>query len=139
MTITVYNGFIEKLFQGMDLSAITVKAALLNNTYVPAKQHTTFTSINSYEISGSGYVAGGKDLTGVVIEELIGQDAFVMNADDVNWDPSTITARVVVVYEDATDDLICSFYMDADEISDNGLFEIQWNADGVIKVSQQVV
>ncbi len=139
MTITIYNGFISKLFQGMDLTAITVNAALLNDTYVPAKQHDTFTSINSYEISGTNYVAGGKALTGVVIEELIGQDAYVMNADDVSWDPSTITARVVTLYEDASDDLICSFYMDADEISDNGLFEIQWNTDGVLKVSQQVI
>ncbi len=139
MNITIYNGFIEKLFQGMDMSAITIKAALLDNTYVPAKQHDTFTSINSYEISGTGYVSGGKALTGVVVEELIGQDAFVLNADDVSWDPSTITARVVTLYEEATDDLICSFYMDADTVSDNGLFEIQWNTDGVLKVSQQVV
>ena len=139
MTITIYNGFISKLFQGMDLSSISIKAALLNSTYVPAKQHDTFASISSYEITGSGYIAGGKALTGVIIEELIGQDAFVMNADDVSWDPSTITARIITLYEEVTNDLICSFYMDADEISDNGIFEVQWHVDGVLKVSQKVV
>lgn len=139
MTITIYNGFISKLFQGLDLASLSVKAALLDSTYVPAKQHDTFTSIQSYEISGDGYITGGKALTGVSISELIGQDAYRMDADDVSWDPSTITARVVTLYEEASDDLICSFYMDADEISSNGIFEIQWHVDGVLKVSQQVV
>ena len=139
MTITIYNGFIEKLFGGIDLSTLAMKAALLNSTYVPAKQHTTFASINSYEVTGPGYTTGGQDLTGVSVSELIGQDAFRVDADDVSWTESTITARVVTLYEDVSDDLICSFYMDADEVSSNGLFEIQWHTDGVIKVSQQVV
>ncbi len=139
MDITVYNVFISKLFQGMDFSTIDIKAALLTSSYVPAKQHSTFADVDSYEVVGSGYVSGGKTLTGTSVQELIGQDAYVLVADDVSWDPSTITARVVVLYEESSSELICSFYLDEDEISDNGLFEIQWNVDGVIKVSQQVI
>ena len=139
MIVTIYNGFIEKLFQGIDLASIPINAALLDDNYITAKQHDTFTSISSYEISGNGYFAGGKALTGVSISELIGQDAFVMVADDVSWNPSTITAKVVTLYNTDTDELICSFEMDTNEISNNGLFEVQWNADGVLKVSQQVI
>ena len=138
MNTTVYNQFISKLFGGTDFSATSMKIALLDSNYVPAKQHTTFASISADEVSGVGYVAGGKLLTGIVVEELIGQDAYSIKADDASWDPSTITARVVVIYEEISDDLIASFYLDADEISNNGLFEIQWNIDGVLKVSQKV-
>jgi len=138
MTTTIYNQFVSKLFGDADFATIAMRVALLSDAYVPAKQHTTFASISAAEVSGAGYVAGGELLTGVTVSELIGQDAYAIKADDVSWDPSTITARVICIYEDISGDLIASFYLDADEISNNGLFEIQWNADGVLKVSQKV-
>lgn len=139
MTITIYNVFLSKLFQGIDLSTLALRVALLNDQYVPAKNQTTFASISSYEISGSGYVAGGKLLENVTVNELLGADSFILEADDVVWDPSTITAKTIVIYEEVSNDLVTSFLMDANETSENGVFNILWSEEGVLKVSQQVL
>jgi len=138
MDITIYNGFTSKVFQGLDLTTLDIRVALFESGYTPAKQHTTFASIQDDEIIAEGYVSGGALLGTPGVSELMGQDAFALTGDDVSWNPSTITARVVVLYEGVSGDLICSFYLDADAISDNGVFEIQWPADGIIKVSQRV-
>ncbi len=142
MTITVFNTFLEKLLNGdSELDTLALRVALFTNAYTPAKTDLTYTAIagaNEVSASGTNYTTGGALLTGVTVGELVGQDAWSMNADDVSWTASTITARVIVVYEDVSKDLVTAFKLDTDVISTNGLWEIQWHEDGVVKVSQQV-
>ena len=135
MTTTVYNVFLSKLMEGINLETTAIRVALLNDQYIPSKSHAQYSDVSSYEITGSGYVAGGKLLSNVSVDNIMGTDSYSMSADDVSWDPSTITARVILLYEDVSKDLICSFVLDNDETSSNGEFTIQWNTDGILKVS----
>jgi hypothetical protein len=48
------------------------------------------------EVVGTGYVAGGKTLTGVVVSQS-GTTAYV-DFDDVTWDPAVFTARGALIY-----------------------------------------
>lgn len=48
------------------------------------------------EVVGTGYVAGGKTLTGVVVSQS-GTTAY-MDFDDVTWNPAVFTARGALIY-----------------------------------------
>ena len=59
-----------------------------------------------------------------------------LDAADVVWSSSTITARYVVLYKDtgtsATSQLIAYFDLGADVSSTAGAFTITWDATGVL-------
>ena len=48
------------------------------------------------EVVGTGYTAGGKTLTGVVVSKS-GTTAF-LDFNDVTWDPASFTARGALIY-----------------------------------------
>lgn len=137
MTITVYNVFLNKMFQGIDLTTTPLRVTLLNSSYVPYKQHTAYSDIQSYEVVGSGFLSGGNPLSNTTIIELPGTDSFALDADDVIWSNSTITAKTIAIYEESSLDLLCSFVMDEEKSSENGDFIIQWSDSGIVKVLQQ--
>ena len=55
------------------------------------------------EIAGSGYLAGGKVLTGVTLSQS-GTTAFV-DFDDVVWEPAAFTARGALIYNESLGNL----------------------------------
>jgi hypothetical protein len=124
--------------------AETWKVGLLKNTFVGqyvAGTHVNWTDVSAFEIAASGsYVAGGATLTryawGVESTGYTGTDAAI---DAVNSAFTTITAtaRFVVVYNAVAPFKIRAIYeLPADYPVTGGTFTIQWNASGLIKVSQ---
>lgn len=63
----------------------------------------TLVYTTSGEISGTGYTAGGKVLTGVTISKS-GTTAF-LDFDDVVWDPAVFTARGALIYNPGYGDI----------------------------------
>lgn len=64
----------------------------------------------------------------------------MLDAADVEWASSTITARVAVVfdYETAvasTSPVICYQLSDADITSTDGTWKIAWNASGIVAIT----
>lgn len=63
--MTVYAGWIEDAATSW-LSGKTIKALLVDSTYVPDPTETTMTAATAAEVSGTAYSAGGITVTSLV-------------------------------------------------------------------------
>lgn len=140
MADIVYNRFkanILKKLVDLATGGDTVRCALLSSSYTPNKDHNQWSQVSSYEITGTGYVAGGEALANQDVSQDDTDDEAVFDADDVTWTSSTITARYALLYDDtlANDDLICCIDFGVDKSSENGTFKIQWNAEGILNIA----
>lgn len=111
-------GLKDVLSGAVNLDTGTLKAAILSSSYTPNVDTDHFWSaISASEVSGTGYTAGGIDVSANVT---FNYDAATNKVQlklgaDVVWSSSTITGRYVVFRIDtgsaATSPLIC--YQDA--------------------------
>ena len=142
MTVTnkFYSNFphlaLEDALAGSILSQ-TIKVALVTSSYsFNQETHDYFDDITN-EVSGTGYTAGGATLASKTCAEATRVTTF--DAADTSWSSSTLTARGAVVYyasgTASTSLLICFIDFGADKSSDNGTFEIQWNASGIFTIT----
>jgi hypothetical protein len=76
------------------LSTGTLKIALYTAEADINAGTTAYTT--SGEVVGTGYVAGGKTLTGVTVAQS-GTTAY-LDFDNVTWDPANFTARGALIY-----------------------------------------
>lgn len=92
---TQTTSFKKELYQGIhDLSTDVIKIALYTGNANLNADTTAYSS--SSEITGTGYTAGGKVMTGVTIESS-GYTAYV-NFANVVWNPGVFTARCALIY-----------------------------------------
>ena len=92
---TQTTSFKKELYQGIhDLTVDTLKIALYTAN-VDLNEATTAYSTDN-EITGTGYVAGGKIITGVTINSS-GFTAYV-SFDNVVWNPAAFTTRCALIY-----------------------------------------
>jgi len=91
---TQTTSFKKELYQAIhDLSTDTIKIALYTGNADLNEATTVYSSSN--EVSGTGYTAGGKVMTGVAISSA-GYVAYV-NWANVSW-TSALTARCALIY-----------------------------------------
>lgn len=142
MASFVFNNFKAGLMDGShDLNGVdgTYKVALVNDepfTSSDANEDETWDTLSStWEVSGDGYDAGGKDLSGCSVVTNDTSDSGVWDADDLTWASSTITARGCVIYKASDDSLVCAIDFGADKSSSNGDFTIQWNSSGILNLA----
>ena len=130
------NRFLTNLREGaIDLENDTIRVALMTSTYTENKDTNTF--VNTNEISGTGYVANGALLANSTVAQVDGSDLARWDADDVEWDTSTITARYAVIYDTTVADTILAVIdFGSDQSSSNGMFAIRWNASGIMTSAQ---
>ena len=140
MANVVYNSAKAELFKGsIDCLNDTLKVALVTSSYIPsASSHTYYSDITN-EVSGTGYTAGGATLTNVSVSKDDIDAEGVLDADDVTWSSSTITARGAVIYKDSgvasTSPLICYIDFGSDKASSASNFVLQWNSEGIININ----
>ena len=92
---TQTTSFKKELYQGIhDLTVDTLKIALYTANADLNEATTAYSTDN--EITGTGYVAGGKIITGVTIDSS-GFTAYV-SFDNVVWNPAAFTARCALIY-----------------------------------------
>ena len=92
---TQTTSFKKELYEGVhNLLTDTIKIALYTGNADLNETTTVYTTTE--EISGTGYVAGGKTLTGVTINTS-GYTAYVDFANAV-WNPAVFTARCALIY-----------------------------------------
>lgn len=117
----------------------TFKVALFADTYTPAKDTDQYYNLLSGELStANGYTAGGATLTNVSFTYTGATNIFNMDADDVTWTSTTITARYAVVYDStpATNKpLICYIDFGQNESTTGEDFKITWDANGICKLT----
>jgi hypothetical protein len=76
------------------LATGTLKIALYTAEAGLDASTTVYTTTG--EVTGAGYSAGGKTLTGVTVSQS-GVTAY-LDFDDVTWDPAVFTARGALIY-----------------------------------------
>ena len=92
---TLTTSFKQDLFLGVhDFATDDIKMALFLATADLGAGTTVYTAAD--ETSGTGYVAGGKTLTGVTVLTS-GTTAFVDFAD-LTWSPANFVARGALIY-----------------------------------------
>jgi len=83
-----------------DLSTDTLKIALYTGDATLGPMTTVYATTN--EITGTGYTAGGKTLTGVTIntgtQTLYDPAVIYVNFDNVVWNPAAFTCRGALIY-----------------------------------------
>jgi hypothetical protein len=142
MASKLYGQFIQQSFnKEIDWDSDTIKVALLNNTYTPDQDaHNYYDDVVAYEVTGTGYTAGGLTLANKTNTYNSATNVIVLDADDVTWASSTITARYAVVYDatpatNATRPLIGYVDFGSDQSSTNGNFTITWDSTGIVRVT----
>lgn len=141
MAITAYTyGLVyTSAFSGeINVSTGTFKVLLTTSAYTPNQDTHRYKSSVTNEVTGTNYTAGGATLAGVAIAYNTGTNVFNLDANDVVWANSTITARRAVVYRDsgtaATSPLIMWVDFGQDIVSTNSNFSITWDVGGLINV-----
>jgi hypothetical protein len=116
----------------------TIKVALAPSTSVPNQDtHQFFSSVT--EVTGTGYTAGGVTLASKTSAYTAATNTVALDAADVSWTTSTITARYAIIYKSTgtagTSPLIAYVDFGADVVSTAGTFSITWDAAGICIIS----
>lgn len=120
----------------IDLDSDTLKVMLCTSAYTPNQDTHQYKSSVTNEVAGAGYTAGGATLTGVTVAYDTTTNTLTLDANDVTWASSTITARYAVFYDsspatDATRPLIAYWDFGQDEISASGNFTLTISGSGI--------
>ncbi|NDF35596.1 MAG: hypothetical protein EB154_07055 [Nitrosopumilaceae archaeon] len=142
MPSKLYGQFLSQaLNKEIDWDTDTIKVALLSNAYTPDQDaHNYFDDVVANEVTGTGYTQGGITLANKTNTYNSATNVIVLDADDVTWSSSTITARYAIVYDaspatNATRPLIGYVDFGSDQSSSNGNFTITWDATGIVRIT----
>ena len=142
MPSKLYGNFLKQaLNKEIDWDSDTIKVALLSSSYTPNQDtHDYFDDVSSFEVTGTGYTTGGITLSSKTSTYDGTNNVIVLDAADVTWSSSTITARYAVVYDDsgataASKALIGYVDFSSDQSSTNGNFTITWDSTGIVRIT----
>ncbi len=124
-----------------------IYCALVNSTYavdVAALDltDTIWADVSANEVSGTGYTAGGKNLTTVVVSNSVTQG--IVSADDLAWSTLTATMRWAILYRSGTystvtDPLIAAILLN-DTPADVGVtavdFTLRWSGGNILLLNE---
>lgn len=127
ITTAICNSYKQEILEGVHSSTDTYKIALYTSSATLDASTTAYSATN--EVSGAGYDAGGKTLTGYVSGLSTGT-AYI-TFDDPSWTSSTITARGCLIYNSSkSNKAVAAFDFGSDVISVSGTFTIDLPAAG---------
>jgi len=141
MASKLYGQFLLKaLNKEVDFDTDTIKVGLLSSSYTPDQDvHDYWNDVSTYEVSGTGYTAGGQALASKTATYDAANNVIVLDAADTTWASSTITARYAVVYDStgtsSTSALIGYVDFGSDQSSTNGNFTITWDSTGIVRIT----
>jgi hypothetical protein len=142
MASKLYGQFLSQaLNKEIDWDTDTIKVALLTNSYTPNQDaHNYLDDVVANEVTGTGYTAGGLTLANKTNNYDSATNVIILDADDVTWSSSTITARYAVIYDatpstNSTKPLIGYVDFGSDQSSSNGNFTITWDATGIVRIT----
>jgi hypothetical protein len=91
------TSFKYQLFQGtQNFTTDTFYMALYNGNANLNLTTTAYSTTN--EITGTGYTAGGKALTGVTLNYDATNSVVYVNFDSLTWNPANFTTRCALIY-----------------------------------------
>lgn len=127
ITTTLCNSYKQEVLEGVHSSADTYKLALYTDAATLSAATTAYSATN--EVSGTGYTAGGVELSGFT-SGLSGSTAYVTFTDPAISN-ATITARGCLVYNSSkSNKAVACFDFGGNITSTNGTFTIDLPAAG---------
>lgn len=141
-TVKFYNSFATKSMGGsINLSTDNFKIMLVTSSYTfDPDNHDARNDITN-EITGTGYTAGGQNLTSESWVQDNANNRTVFDFDNPLWSTATFTARGAVIYKDSgsssTDWLVLFWDFGGDQTVNAADFELNLNAVGAFVVRQE--
>jgi hypothetical protein len=133
------QALLKALNKEIDFDTDTIKVMLCTSAYVPDQDAHVYKDVSvTSEVTGTGYTAGGATLASKTIGYTAATNIIALDAADVTWAASTITARYAVIYDDSpasNKPLLAYVDFGADQSSNNGNFTITWDANGILKIT----
>jgi hypothetical protein len=127
ITTAICNSYKQELLEGVHALGDTYKIALFTDSATLDKATTAYSSTN--EVSGAGYDAGGKSLTGFTSG--LATDTAYITFDDPSWTSSTITARGCLIYNSSkSNKAVAVFDFGSNVVSVSGTFTIDFPTAG---------
>lgn len=128
ITRAMCTSFKVEMLKGIhDLDTDTIKIALYTNMASLGPGTTAYTTAG--EVSGTGYTAGGKTLTGATVS-YTGTTAW-FDCDDVLWTGAAFTTRGALIYNASKSNrAIAVVTFGTDQSPNNNDFEIVMPAPG---------
>ena len=131
MASVVYDSFLADVFSGAANTSHSYKALLTTSGYTEDRgAHSKRSSVTSFEVSGTGYTAGGVAVT-LTASLNTTTHKLTLSIGSATWPSSTITARKLVVYRarggaSSADELVCCGDNGTDLVSSSST--MQWNS-----------
>ena len=141
MASKLYGNFLLKaLNKEVDFDSDTIKVALVSSSYTPDQDaHDYFNDVSTYEVTGTGYTAGGATLASKTATYDSATNVVILDAADTTCASSTITARYAVIYDStgtaSTSPLIGYVDFGSDQSSTSGNFTITWDSTGIVRIT----
>jgi hypothetical protein len=127
----VYDSFLADVFSGAANTSHSYKALLTTSSYTEDRgAHSKRSSVTSFEVTGTGYTAGGVAVT-LTASLNTTTHKLTLTIGAATWSSSTITARKLVVFRarggaSSADELVCCVDNGTDLVSSSST--MQWNA-----------
>lgn len=141
MAISKMYGNAMKLALSKEIDFLNddIKVMLCNSSYAPDQDSHIYKDVSiTNEVAGTGYTAGGISLANKSMNYDAVNNKVILTANDISWADSSITARYAIIYDDSpvsNKPLLAYIDMQSDQISNNGTFAINWDANGIIEIS----
>lgn len=115
------------------MSGKTLKAMFVTDAYVPdVDAHATITDVQSFEVSGAGYTAGGVAIPSYSIVEATGGQVQITLGSNVHLDAATLSIGGLVFYIVETSELMAvDMFPKAVELDDTS-FDYFPPSDGIV-------
>jgi hypothetical protein len=91
----------------------TYKIALYTANATLNESTTVYTT--DYEITGTGYTAGGKELTVIGLGSDTDNNTAYVSFENVTWDPANFTTAGALIYNGDTDAAVCVLNFGSDK------------------------
>lgn len=123
----------------VDWPADTIAVTLHTSAFTFDQDAHDFRNDLTNEVSGTGYTAGGVNLANKSVTYDTATNKTILDADNISWTTSTITARGAAVQKviggaTSADPLLSYIDFGSDQSTVAGTFAINWPADGVLHV-----
>lgn len=140
-TSKAYGNLTKAVFnKEVDWDTDDIRVMLLSSSYTPNQDtHDYLDDVSGFEVTGTGYTAGGAALASKTSTYDAASNTLVLDAADVTWANSTITARYAVIYDNsgaapASKPLVAYVDLVSDQASNNGNFVLEWDASGILRI-----
>lgn len=139
LTAKLYGNAEKNAWKGLiNFEVDYINVMLCTSSYTPNQDTHEFKSDVTNEVTGTGYIVGGQRLFNCAVTYDSATNTVKLDADDVVWLSSSITARYAVFYanlvgeEDTAKPLIAYWDFGADETDTAGSFTLQLSTDGLV-------